>query len=449
MSVSVELPAMGEGVTEGTIIRWLKSEGERVEADEPLVEISTDKVDAELPSPAAGVLTKIIVAADQTVSVGTAIAVIEESGNGTKPAGRAVPPEEPERHQPPESSPDAPPAEPQPDREPQSTPVKPDAPAEPESERSPDSLIPLSPLLRKLARERKVDLSLVRGSGEGGRITKRDVVDFAERSAGEAAPAQTTPAAAKETAQGEPRPATPGTVEFTRIRKLIAEHMTRSQRTAAHVTDVVEVDMTRVARLRDRAKRSFEETEGFSLTFLPFVAQATVEALRAFPDLNAHIAEDGTSATVHGQVNLGIAVGRDEGLIVPVVKRADGLNLVGLARGINDVAGRARTKGGLKPDDVTGGTFTISNGGSFGSVIFTPIINQPQAAVLGVGAVAKRPAVISVDGADAIAVRHLMYLCLSYDHRWIDGHRATSFNNRIRQLLEAADYGPEFGLEPE
>ena len=206
--------------------------------------------------------------------------------------------------------------------------------------------------------------------------------------------------------------------------------------------------MTRISLLRDRAKGEFKRTEGFSLTFLPFVASALIQALRAFPEFNAHVDGEALKATLFRGVNLGIAVGRDEGLIVPVVHGADGMNLVGLARAINDIATRARTKGGLKPDDVAGGTFTITNGGSFGTLIETPVINQPQAAILGTGAVQKRPVVMTVDGADAIAIRQMMYLYLSYDHRWVDGHKAAQFNRRLRDILEEADFAPELGLEP-
>src|SRR5437867_4452213 len=339
MTISVELPRMGENVTEGTIVRWLKTEGDYVQEDEPLVEISTDKIDTELPAPASGVLQKIVAKEDQTIEVGTEIAVIDESA-----------------------------------------------------------------------------------SKEGGASANEE-----EPKAQSEAPEKAEPAAEKEE------------VPFSRIRRSIAEHMVRSIDTAAHVTNIVEVDITRVAMLRDRAKGDFKRREGFGLTFLPFVASAVIQALRAFPEFNAHLDPEYKTATLLRGVNLGIAVGRDEGLIVPVVHGADAMNLVGLARGINDVAARARTKGGLKPDDVAGGTFTITNGGSFGTLIETPIINQPQAAILGTGAVVKRPMVMTVDGTDAVAIRHMMYLYLSYDHRWIDGHKAAQFNARVKAILEEAD----------
>jgi 2-oxoglutarate dehydrogenase E2 component (dihydrolipoamide succinyltransferase) len=296
----------------------------------------------------------------------------------------------------------------------------------------------------------------VKGSGRGGRITKQDVLAHLEQRG--AKPAKTgeikrgDAAPAARAAEAASTFAVPSgvseVVPFTRIRKAIAEHMRRSIDTSVHVTNVYEVDMTRIAALRERAKGEFKRQEGFSLTFLPFVASAVVQAVRAFPEFNAHVDGEAAIATLFREVNLGIAVARDEGLIVPVVKGADGMNLIGLARGINDVATRARAKGGLKPDDVSGGTFTITNAGSFGTIVETPVINQPQAAILGTGAVVKRPVVMTVDGADAVAIRHMMYLYLTYDHRWLDGHKAAQFNGRLRQLLEDADFAAELGLEP-
>ena len=449
MTVSVELPRMGESVTEGTIVRWLKSEGDYVEADEPLVEISTDKIDTELPAPAAGKLTKIVAKEEETVQVGAEIAVIDDSASGEGGA------KEGEKAK---NSGKAKDAEPEPDEKPAKKTEK--APAEPAANdgggngKKADVGV-LSPLVRKLARENDVDLTQVKGTGQGGRITKADVVAHLESPGAKPARSGTLrePAAGASVAT-EPTStfAVPSgqseEVSFTRIRKAIAEHMRRSLDTSAHVTNVAEVDMTRISLLRDRAKGEFKRTEGFSLTFLPFVASALIQALRAFPEFNAHVDGEALKATLFRGVNLGIAVGRDEGLIVPVVHGADGMNLVGLARAINDIATRARTKGGLKPDDVAGGTFTITNGGSFGTLIETPVINQPQAAILGTGAVQKRPVVMTVDGADAIAIRQMMYLYLSYDHRWVDGHKAAQFNRRLRDILEEADFAPELGLEP-
>ena len=447
MTTSVTLPKMGESVVEGTIIRWLKQEGEFVKEDEPLVEISTDKIDTELPSPASGVVSKILAAPDETVEVGAEIAQIDESASEGAKAAPAPAKEEKKEEAPPpkaeekpaETKP-APPSEPTPAQRPQAQP----APAASDGGA-------LSPLVRKLARERGVDVASIRGTGAGGRVTKEDVLaatDGGARPAPErvASPAPsrahevptstyTVPAAAHED------------VPFSRVRKAIAEHMVRSLHTAAQLTNVIEVDMTRVAGLRARAKDAFKATEGFSLTFMPFIASAVVEALRVLPEFNAHILEDGGTARLYKEVNLGIAVGRDEGLIVPVVHGADGMNLIGLARAINDIGTRARAKGGLKPDDVVGGTFSITNYGSFGGLIDTPIISMPQVAILGVGAVVKRPMVLEVDGHDAVAIRQMMYLSLTYDHRWIDGHKAAQFNGRLKAILEEADYAHELGID--
>lgn len=448
MSVSVTLPQMGESVTEGTIVRWLKQEGETVTEDEPIVEISTDKIDTELPSPAAGVLSKILVGPDQTVSVGTELAVID--AQGSEPAVKATPATSADGEQRPAAA-----RTPEPEAEESPPPAQPARAAEPAATAPQPAAAgaTLSPLVRKLAREKGVDLSAIRGSGPGGRITKDDVLEAANGGGGAAPPAP-APAvqtqAAPRRAEAAPRFAVPASahedVPFDRVRRAIAEHMTRSLHVSAQLTNVVEVDMTRVAQVRAQAKAAFEAAEGFGLTFMPFIASAAVQALRAFPELNAHVLEDGATARIFKEVNLGIAVGRDEGLIVPVIHGADGMNLIGLARAIYDVGTRARTKGALRPDDVVGGTFSISNFGSFGGLIDTPIISQPQVAILGVGAVVKRPAVITVDGADAVAVRHMMFLSLTYDHRWLDGHRAAQFNGRIKQILEAGDFADDLGL---
>jgi pyruvate dehydrogenase E2 component (dihydrolipoamide acetyltransferase) len=457
MTVSVELPRMGESVTEGTIVRWLKAEGDWVEEDEPLVEISTDKIDTELPAPASGKLEKIVAKEEQTVEVGTEIAVIDDSAakDGEAKPAKAKEGDGGED----DGGEDDGGEEPKADQSKAEKPAKAEkaaeaapAPAEPEGNGKKVDVGVLSPLVRKLARENDVDLTQVKGTGQGGRITKADVMAAMESRG--AKPARTgtiresaPPAATAASTYTVPSGASEE-VPFSRIRRAIAEHMSRSIDTAAHVTNVFEVDMTRIALLRERAKGEFKRTEGFSLTFLPFVASAVIQAVRAFPEFNAHIDPEAKTATLYRNVNLGIAVGRDEGLIVPVVHGADGMNLVGLARAINDVATRARTKGGLKPDDVSGGTFTITNGGSFGTLIETPIINQPQAAIIGTGAVVKRPVVMTVDGADAIAIRHMMHLYLSYDHRWVDGHKAAQFNARIKAILEEADFAHELGLEP-
>jgi pyruvate dehydrogenase E2 component (dihydrolipoyllysine-residue acetyltransferase) len=449
VTVSVELPRMGESVTEGTIVRWLKAEGDWVEEDEPLVEISTDKIDTELPAPASGKLQKIVAKEEETIEVGAEIAVIDDSAEKdgeqkpTKATAKATA----------ESTEEAgPEAEEEPEAEAKGKP-KSEKPAEPEGNGKKADVGVLSPLVRKLARENDVDLTQVKGTGQGGRITKADVLAAMESrgakpartgSIRESAPPTAAPVASTYAVPSEVSEEIP----FSRIRRAIAEHMSRSIDTSVHVTNVFEVDMTRIALLREHAKDDFKRTEGFSLTFLPFVASTVIQALRAFPEFNAHLDPEAKTATLFRNVNLGIAVGRDEGLIVPVVHGADGMNLVGLARAINDVAKRARTKGGLKPDDVAGGTFTITNGGSFGTLFETPIINQPQAAILGTGAVVKRPVVMTIDGADAVAIRHMMYLYLTYDHRWIDGHKAAQFNARLKAILEEADFAHELGLEP-
>ena len=449
MTVSVELPRMGESVTEGTIVRWLKAEGDWVEEDEPIVEISTDKIDTELPAPASGKLQKIVAKEEETVQVGAEIAVIDESASekGGEPDGSKKKDAEPAGEEKPEK------------KEAKKAEKEPEEPAAGSSDggngKKADVGV-LSPLVRKLARENDVDLTQVKGTGQGGRITKSDVLAHLEtqgakparsgtlRESAPAATATSEPVSTFAVPSGESEE-----VSFSRIRKAISEHMRRSLDTSAHVTNVAEVDMTRISLLRDHAKGEFKRTEGFGLTFLPFVASAVIQALRAFPEFNAHVDSEAAKATLFRGANLGIAVGRDEGLIVPVIHGADGMNLVGLARAINDVATRARTKGGLKPDDVAGGTFTITNGGSFGTLIETPVINQPQAAILGTGAVQKRPVVKTVDGADAIAIRQMMYLYLTYDHRWVDGHKAAQFNRRLKDILEEADFAPELGLEPE
>jgi pyruvate dehydrogenase E2 component (dihydrolipoamide acetyltransferase) len=447
VTTSVTLPKMGESVVEGTIIRWLKQEGEFVKVDEPLVEISTDKIDTELPSPASGVVSKILAAPDETVEVGAEIAQIDESASEGAKAVPAAAKQEKKAEAPPPPKAEEKPAE-----------TKPAPPSESPAQRPQAQPAPaaadggaLSPLVRKLARERGVDIAAIRGTGAGGRVTKEDVLAATDGGARPAPERVASPAPARAhevpTSTYTVPAAAHEDVPFSRVRKAIAEHMVRSLHTAAQLTNVIEVDMTRVAGLRARAKDAFKATEGFSLTFMPFIASAVVEALRVLPEFNAHILEDGGTARLYKEVNLGIAVGRDEGLIVPVVHGADGMNLIGVARAINDIGTRARTKGGLKPDDVVGGTFSITNYGSFGGLIDTPIISMPQVAILGVGAIVKRPMVLEVDGHDAVAIRQMMYLSLTYDHRWIDGHKAAQFNGRLKAILEDADYAHELGID--
>jgi 2-oxoglutarate dehydrogenase E2 component (dihydrolipoamide succinyltransferase) len=439
--MQVTMPQLGETVIEGTILKWLKQEGEQVAQDEPLFEISTDKVDTEVPSPAAGTLTKIIVAEGQTVSVGTELAVID-AGDGDAAAPSA------EREE--AGTPQAPPVmESAPVETPQVEPAA-DVPAPAAAalpDRGPRSQI-LSPLVRKLAGEHGVDLAQVQGSGTGGRITKGDVMAFvAGRGAGApaAAPAPPPPPPAPAASQPAAMPAPAAVaggeevVPVTHIRKAIAEHMKMSLDVSARAWNAVEVNVENVARLRERTKEAFRAREGFNLTYTPFVARAVTEALVAFPMVNSELR--GEEIVLKHYVNLGIAVSYDEGLIVPVLRGADTMNLLGMARGINDLAARARAKQ-LKPDEVHAGTFTITNAGPFGSLISVPIINQPQTAILGFDAIEKRPVVID----DAIAIRHMVYLSLSWDHRVIDGALASQFLSRIKQNLETWDFAEDLAL---
>lgn len=420
---SVTMPQLGETVVEGTILRWLKREGDLVQADEPLFEISTDKVDTEVPAVASGRLVKILVPEGATVRVGTELAIIEETSAGTAAAAPA-------------------PAEA----------AAPQAPAPSPAATGTRSQV-ISPLVRRLAAEHGVDLSQVAGTGAGGRITKNDVLAYvaargeAAPSAPAAAPAP-TPAPAAPAVAGPPvtAPPPPAAAEaeeevlpVSHVRAKIAEHMRRSLEVSARAWTAVEVNMENVARLRERSKDAFRAREGFSLTYLPFVVRAVTEALLAFPLVNSELRED--RIVLKRYVNLGIAVSYDEGLIVPVLKGAHTMNLLGIARGINDLATRARAKE-LHPDEVHGGTFTITNPGSFGSLLSVPIINQPQTAILSTDAVEKRPVVID----DAIAIRHMMYLSMSWDHRLIDGALATRFLVRVKRNLETWDFAEDLAL---
>jgi len=417
--IDIVMPQMGESIVEGTLTKWLKKQGEHVERDEPLFEISTDKVDTEIPSPAAGVLSELLVAEGKTVAISTVVGRIDEAGgNGAvaKPAAAAVAP-------PPAKAPEAPaPA----------APVPQPAATEIESLNG-----PLSPLVRKMAREYNIDLKQVKGTGAGGRITKQDLESYMSAQ-GARTMAQATPAPA---AAPRPTPAAPAPLPapaaahrarvepMSTMRQSIAKHMLLSKQTSAHVTTVHRVDMTKVARLRDKHKAEFQQRNGVSLTFLPFVTRAAVEAIRAFPIVNASIQD--TSILYHEDINIGIAVALENGLIVPVIRGADGMNVTGLQRSIADLAGRARSRQ-LRPDEVQGGTFSITNFGSFGSVFATPIINQPQVAILGVGTVEKVPAVVD----DAIAIRSQCYLALTFDHRLIDGALADQFTAKAKEVLE-------------
>jgi pyruvate dehydrogenase E2 component (dihydrolipoamide acetyltransferase) len=435
----VKMPQLGETVVEGTILKWLKQEGDTVAQDEPLFEISTDKVDTEVPSPAAGTLTKILVPEGATVSVGTDLAEISGDGEAAAPAeaeGTPTPAEASAEGAPVET----PQVEP---GTPASAPTKvterpSPAAAPPAADRGPRSQI-LSPLVRRLAAEHDVDLSQVTGSGTGGRITKNDVLRFI--AAREQAPAATAPAAAAAVAMPAPATAAGGeeVVPVPRVRGLIAEHMKRSLEVSARAWNAVEVNMENVARLRERSKEAFKAREGFSLTYTPFVARAVTEALLAYPMVNSELRGD--QIVVKHYVNLGIAVSYDEGLIVPVLKGADTMNLLGMARGINDLATRARAHQ-LKPDEIQGGTFTITNPGPFGSLISLPIINQPESAILAFDTVEKRPVVID----DAIAIRHMVYISMSWDHRLIDGALASQFLARVKRNLETWDFAEDLAL---
>ena len=461
---AIKMPQLGETVVEGTILKWLKQEGDQVALDEPLFEISTDKVDTEVPSSAAGTLSKIIVGEGETVAVGTEVAQIDGEGVAGGGPEEAHPQPEPQA-EPPAETPAAEPAAAAPSAAdtgsatpPQTSQSSEPVPsqmaasqAEALPDRGPRSQI-LSPLVRKLATEHGVDLSEVSGTGTGGRITKKDVLGFVESreaaapAAAAAAPAAMAPAAAAAPATA-PAPAQQPAgiaggeevVPVSHIRRAIAQHMKQSLEVSARAWNAVEVNMENVARLRERAKEAFKAREGFGLTYMPFVTKAVTEALLAHPMVNAELR--GEEIAVKHFVNMGIAVSYDEGLIVPVLKGCDTMNLLGIARGINDLATRARAKK-LQPDEVHGGTFTITNPGPFGSLISVPIINQPQTGILGFDTVEKRPVVID----DTIAIRHMVYLSMSWDHRVIDGALASQFLARVKQNLESWDFAEDLAL---
>ena len=440
----VVMPQMGESIVEGTLTKWLKKAGESVERDEPLFEISTDKVDTEIPAPASGTLAEVLVQEGQTVQVNAIVARISEGGSAAAAAPVAV-----EVAPPPVVAP-APPAPvaaaPVAAAPVAAAPVA-AAPvaAAPVVEEVKEAAGPTSPLVKKMARENNIDLAKVSGTGAGGRITKEDVEGYLKASAAPAVPAPVAvpaapaaPAPVKAPAPpagaavpiGQAQPTAKTRIEpMSNMRQKIAEHMVMSKRVSAHVTTVHRVDMTRVAKMRAKHKEDFAQRYGMSLTFLPFVTRAAVEAIRTFPILNASI--DGTNIVYHNDINLGIAVALEGGLIVPVIRNADEKNVLGLQRSIVDLAARARAKQ-LKPDEIQGGTFSITNFGSFGSVFATPVINQPQVAILGVGTVEKVAAVID----DGIAIRSQCYLALTFDHRLIDGALADQFTAKVKSVLE-------------
>ena len=443
----VVMPQMGESIVEGTLTRWLKQAGDKVERDEPLFEISTDKVDTEIPSPASGTLSEILIQEGATVGINTVVGRIDDgAGASAAPAKQApAPAPQPPAPQPPPAQAPAPQA-----TQPAAAGPYPFEPAPQQAPQAEEEAGPLSPLVRKMAREYNIDLSQVRGTGVGGRITKQDVEAYmasqGARTVSQAAtpaPATATPApaAASPTPVQAPPPMPRAEAAKTRVepmstmRKKIAEHMVASKHTSAHVSTVHRVDMTKIAKLRERAKGEFQARNGFSLTFLPFVTVATAQALRDFPLVNASI--DGNNVVYHTDINIGIAVALDEGLglIVPVIRNADEKNVAGLQRSIVDLATRARSRQ-LKPEEVQGGTFTITNFGSFGSIFATPVINQPQVGILGMGAVEKVPAVVE---GDAIAIRSQAYLALTFDHRLVDGALADQFCQKVKKVLENWD----------
>jgi 2-oxoglutarate dehydrogenase E2 component (dihydrolipoamide succinyltransferase) len=463
-AVDVVMPQMGVSVSEGTITKWLKQEGEQIAADEPLLEISTDKVDTEVPSPGEGVVQQILVQEGETVDVGTKLAVIA-------PAGAEVPAAEPQ-------APEAAEPEPQPEPQPAAEAPAPEPEPQPEPAPQPPAATPepapatdgagektfVSPVVARIASEHGVDVSQVPGTGRGGRVTKKDIVAFVESGQAAApaatpapeappappapapeAPAPPPPAApprAPEPAMAQAEPGAGETLEpMNAMRRGIAEHMRRSLDTSAHVTTVFEIDMSKVVAIRKKLKQEYERNYGVNLTYLAFIARATIEAIKNWPWVNAEIR--GEQIVTKKYINLGIAVALEggKGLIVPVIKNAEGLNLLGLARGIVDIADRARNKK-LTPDDVQGGTFTITNPGGWGAIIGTPIISQPQVAILDVEALVKRPVVVQDEsGQDVIGIRPMMNLCLSYDHRLVDGAYAAQFMKELRENLETFDEG--------
>lgn len=444
-----KMPQLGETVIEGTITRWLKKEGEAVEADEPLVEVSTDKVDSEIPAPASGVLNKIVAQEGETVAVGSVIAEIGEAGEASGEAKESEPAAKSEKAPTPEPDKEEEPKAPEPVQESAAQPavaaatVSSTPQSTSQTEQEPRRGI-LSPLVRKLAAEHNVDLESVRGTGTGGRITKQDIMAAVESGTAKAPAAQAAPS---QTADSEPE-ATPAprvaaggeeVVRVTPMRKSIAEHMVASLRETARAWNTIEIDMTKISQLRAQAGPAFKQREGFSLTWMPFVSKAVTQVLQKYPQVNSTWNGDGT-ITVKRYVNLGVAVALENGLIVPVVKGADGMNIAGLARAVRDVADRARKKK-LVPDEVQGGTFTITNPGPFGSILSLPIINKGQSAILAFDAVIKRPVVVTDEmGNDSIAIRQMVFLSLSWDHRVIDGAEAAMFLADLKALLEDADF---------
>jgi len=455
MAVDIVMPQMGESIFEGTITRWLKKPGDKVERDEPLFEISTDKVDAEIPSPSAGILKEIKVGEGQTVPIQTVVGVIDAAGSAAAPAPPPVPAktQAPAPAKAPTAAPAAPRAVPAPVA---AQPVAASAPSAPQD----GGRVHSSPLVRRMAKEHGIDLSTVQGTGAGGRISKQDIEAVIAGSGGAPAAVPSVvsiPAARPVLVPPAPAPATvaaPGAPgmhaqvaletavprekiyfgnyevqSMSTMRQRIAEHMVTSKRVSAHVYSVDEIDMTKIAVLRAKSKEEFEERYETKLTFMPFFVKAAVAGLRAFPTLNASL--DGTNIVIHKDINIGIAVALDWGLLVPVVKNADEKNLLGIQRTMNDLAERARSKK-LRPEEVQESTFSITNPGVFGGLFGLPVINQPNVGILGLGAIEKRPVVVD----DAIAIRSMCYVTLSYDHRVVDGAIAHQFLHKVKETLE-------------
>jgi len=445
--VDVVMPQMGESIAEGTVIKWMKKVGDTVERDEPLFEISTDKVDAEIPSPAAGTLTEILAEEGKTVAVNSVVARLSTSGE----AAPAPAPAKAEAPAPPQAAPiqnveASPAASPANQAKADAPGLSPKQTPPPQEQNDAGNVASLderrrtrsSPLVRKIAKENDVDISQIQGSGMSGRVTKQDILQHLE---------SPKPAAQRPAAAAAPQREIPSVPAFspgesfriepmTMMRKKIADHMVMSKRTSAHVTTVFEVDFSDVDKLRRKNKQSYAE-RGANLTFLPFIIQAVIASLRQYPILNASM--DGDNIIYKNDINLGIAVALDWGLIVPVLKRADEKNILGLAKSVNDLGERARSKK-LQPDEVQGGTFTITNPGVFGSLFGTPVINQPQLAILGVGGIKKRPVVIETDEGDAIVIRSMAYLALTFDHRLIDGAVADQFMAKVKSIIEEGQF---------
>ncbi|PPG53759.1 2-oxoglutarate dehydrogenase, E2 component, dihydrolipoamide succinyltransferase [Rathayibacter sp. AY2B3] len=480
MSESVSLPALGESVTEGTVTRWLKNVGDRVEVDEPLLEVSTDKVDTEIPSPVAGVIEEILVQEDETVEVGAELVRIGDGSGAASASKPEAPAEEAPEVQAAETEPtdeatpsvdaesdaEAPaPAEPEPapaaekPAAPEAAAPAPSAPAPAAAAPAPAAAAPaaspeptdsnpgyVTPLVRKLAGENGIDLSTLTGTGVGGRIRKQDVLDAVEAAKSAPAAPVSAPAAAAAKAARTPLETSPlrGTTQpMSRLRKVLAQRAVESMQTSAQLTSVIEVDVTAVARFRDSVKKSFQEKTGAKLSFLPFFALAAAEALKAYPVINSTL--DGESIVYPDHENISIAVDTERGLLTPVLKNASELNLAQIASTIGDLAERTRNNK-LKPDELAGGTFTLTNTGSRGALFDTPVVFLPQTAILGTGIVTKKPAVVQVDGADAIAIRSTVFLALSYDHRTVDGADAARFLVAIKERLEEGSFENDLGI---